>query len=141
MVRLGLEHGASNSELRKGERRCGECGSPFRPKRHDQVFCSGPCRFADHNRAMQRGREAYRAMYHWRHGAGKGERGSLIGTVSAMAKRWIEEDQEAGRGPPPLPEDMVLRRMNARTGYVRQAGAGYVHNPDKAAKVLKELAG
>lgn len=121
-------------------RQCSECAGQFIPIRHDQVFCSKECRFADHNRAMQRGREAYRAMYHWRLGAGKGQRGSLIGTVSAMAKRWVEEDRAAGRSPPPLPEDMLLRRQNARLGYVKIVGAGYRHDEAGAERVLKELA-
>lgn len=120
-------------------RNCTECGKPFTAKRHDQTFCSPACRFADHNRAMQRGREAYRAIYHWRLGHGKGERGTLIGTISELAKRWVEEDKAAGRRAPPLPEDMLLRLQNARTGYVRKPGAGYRHDPEAANKTIKEL--
>lgn len=130
---------ASNSELQKGERRCGECGGPFKARRHDQVFCSPECRFEDHNRAMRRGREAYRAIYHWRLGHGKGQRGSLIGTISAMAKQWVDEDRLAVRGAPPLPEDMRLRQENARTGYVKRPGRGYVKDEEAALAVLTEL--
>lgn len=120
---------------------CTECAKPFTRKRHDQVFCSPECRFADHNRAMQRGREAYRAMYHWRLGQGKGQRGSLIGTISAMAKQWVEEDKAAGRNPPPFPEELAMRRMNARTGYVKERGGQrYVKDEVRAAAVLTELA-
>ena len=133
MVRLGLPAAP------KGQRVCGECGSPFIPKRHDQAFCSPQCRFADHNRAMQRGREAYRALYHWVLGNGRGQRGSLIGTVSGLARKWVAEDREAGRLPPPLPEDLVLRRQNARTGYVKVTGKGYVKDPAKAEAVLREI--
>lgn len=127
--------------LPKGQRQCGECGSAFTPRRHDQVFCSPGCRFDDHNRAMQRGREAYRAIYHWRLGHGKGQRGSLIGTISALAKLWVEGDRAAGRHAPPLPEDMQLRLVNARTGYVKKPGSQrYVRDPAAAEAVLEELA-
>jgi hypothetical protein len=119
---------------------CSECGKPYTRKRHDQVFCSGSCRFEDHNRAMRRGREAYRAIYHWRLGQGKGQRGSLIGVISALGKRWVEEDKEQGRSPPPLPEEMVTRRQAARTGYVRKPGRAYVRDEAKAARVMEELA-
>lgn len=121
-------------------RHCTECGQPFKVKRFDQVFCSGACRFADHNRAMQRGREAYRAMYHWRLGQGKGQRGSLIGTISNMAKLWVEEDKLAGRNPPPFPEELNTRRQSARLGYVRKRGQGYVKDHHAAEAVLTELA-
>jgi hypothetical protein len=90
---------------------------------------------------MQRGREAYRAMYHWRLGQGKGQRGTLIGTISAMAKQWVEEDKACGRAPPPFPEELALRRQNARTGYVKERGGQrYVHDPKAAEAVLTELA-
>lgn len=124
----------------KGERTCSECSKGFLPKRHDQVFCSPGCRFEDHNRAMQRGREAYRAIYHWRLGHGKGQRGSLISTISTMAKQWVDEDKAAGRSAPPLPEDMALRLQNARMGYVRVPGRAYVKDELAAAAVVTELA-
>lgn len=132
MVRLGVA-------VAGGGRLCAECGQPFTARRHDQLFCSGPCRFEDHNRAMKRGREAYRAMYHWRLGQGKGQRGSLIGTISAMAKLWVDEDRAAGRQPPPIPEELVTRRQNARSGYVRVTGQGYVKDVPGAEAVLREL--
>jgi hypothetical protein len=91
------------------------------------------------NLAIKRGREAYRALYHWRYGQGKGQRASLLGTISTMAKRWVEEDKAAGRAPPPLPEDMALRLQNARMGYVRIVGAGYVKDQAKAETVIAEL--
>jgi hypothetical protein len=129
-----------SAALQRGERLCGECQSGFVPIRHDQVFCSKACRFANHNRAMQRGREAYRAIYHWRLGHGKGQRGSLISTISEMAKRWVEEDRGAGRSAPPLPEDMLLRLQNARTGYVKEKhGMSYRHDPEAAVAVVTEL--
>jgi predicted nucleic acid-binding Zn ribbon protein len=122
-------------------RHCPECGQPFTRKRHDQSFCSPECRFEDHNRAMRRGREAYRAIYHWRLGQGKGQRGSLIGVISAMGKAWVEEDRAKGRGAPPFPEELVMRRINAKTGYVKERGGQrYVKDHKAAEAVLTELA-
>lgn len=88
---------------------------------------------------MLRGREAYRALYHWRLGHGKGARGSLLSTITWMVKGWVEEDRAAGRSPPPLPEDMVTRLQGAKQGYVKKPGRGYVRDEAAAAAVVTEL--
>lgn len=136
MVNLGVSTGPG--ELPRGHFPCAECRTVFPRRRHDQVFCSPECRFADHNRAMQRGREIYRMAYHWVMGAGP-ERRSLINDLSRAARDWRDADREAGRAPPPIPEALQRRVEGARMGYVRKKGRGYVKDVAGAERVMKEL--
>ena len=83
------------------ERLCKECGKSYMPRRLDQVFCSKPCKTDEQNRALVRGKQAYRMLYHWRLGNGKGSAGSLLGEASRLARSWVEQDRKEGRLPPP----------------------------------------
>jgi len=85
-------------------RPCENCGKPFSPVRHDQVFCSRPCKVEEHNRELTRAKAIYREVYHWRKARGSGRMGKLLGCVSRKMDEFIAEDVRLGRQPPPLPQ-------------------------------------
>lgn len=86
------------------QRPCENCGKPFPPVRHDQVFCSRACKIEEHNRELSRAKAIYREVYHWRKARGSGRMGKLLGCVSRKVDEFIAEDVKAGRQPPPLPQ-------------------------------------
>lgn len=45
---------------------CDECGTPFYPKRCDQIFCSIACKATRHKRRSQGGAKLYDAVMKWR---------------------------------------------------------------------------
>lgn len=85
-------------------RNCTHCATSFTPRRHDQVFCSGPCKVDAGNLELKRARILYRELYHWRKARGRGQMGKLLGDVSRVMDGYIAEDRAQGRPPPPLPE-------------------------------------
>jgi hypothetical protein len=92
------------------ERKCLECGDTFTPKREDQRYCiarSPKCRLEAHNRELVRGREIYRAAYHWILSNGKGENAWLLTEVSRKIRQWRDEDRAEGREPPPFPNHII----------------------------------
>jgi predicted nucleic acid-binding Zn ribbon protein len=102
-------------------RSCSECSSEFQPIRVDQHFCSAACRNLEHNRELVRGREVYRAAYHWILSNGKGENAWLLTEVSRMIRRWRDADREEGRAPPPFPVDIIKGVKYGRVSTGRSA--------------------
>lgn len=105
-------------------KRCLECKTYFIPKRIDQHYClekSPKCRLEAHNRELVRGREIYRAAYHWILSNGKGENAWLLTEVSRKIRQWRDEDRAAGREPPPFPNHIIKGVMYGRVSTGRGA--------------------
>lgn len=78
---------------------CRNCGTPYLPRRIDQVHCGKACNSEATNRDMLRGRRLLAYAYNWRKARGKGKKedfAALCRELDAM----IREDREAGRKGP-----------------------------------------
>jgi hypothetical protein len=79
-------------------RTCPECQTPFPVRRPSVDFlCSSACNTKATNREMVRARRLYRALYDWRIRRDP----DAWRWICREIARWREEDQAAGRGPPP----------------------------------------
>ncbi len=79
--------------------KCGHCGTPYKPLRSDQRYCSTKCNSDATNLAMKRGREIYPWVYDWRKARGKNKK-EAFAAFCRVADRWAREDREAGRPAP-----------------------------------------
>lgn len=85
--------------MRASTFKCPECGTIAERKRVDQVTCSSACNYQLENRAGRRAKVLYRCLYWWRF-----NRKSAVDDLRFICREirsWIDEDREAGRGPPP----------------------------------------
>lgn len=90
------------------ERTCAYCGAPFKTPQTGALFCSRAHKTAYANMEAARGKQLYRLVYHWAM-AGKGpEAGKAMGDLAWLARKYVAEDREDGRAPPPYgPSDMA----------------------------------
>lgn len=79
-----------------GRRTCLECLKPFAVKKHEQRFCSTPCRKGFHRRREQRGAEMYDLVMAWRHDR-KGHGPAALAYLCGMATGFRADDLKAGR--------------------------------------------
>lgn len=87
---------------------CAHCGASFETRQPNALFCSRKCKTDAANREAARGKQLYRLVYHWAM-AGKGPgAGKAMGDLAWLARRYVQEDREEGRQPPPYgPTDMA----------------------------------
>lgn len=83
-------------------RRCPECGEPFRATHGRQAFCSTAHKETFHNRKQKRGKVVMSLAQVWR--AGKNGKGGdnaryAFAEMCALLDKWNAEDKAAGRRP------------------------------------------
>ncbi len=79
--------------------RCPWCRTPFKVRRHDQVFCSKTCNAEARKLELKRAVAVYRALYWWRLCRKTGAADLLF--VCREIASWILEDRLSQRLPPP----------------------------------------
>lgn len=77
---------------------CAECGDSFQPRRHDEYFCSIPCRKTFDNRAMTRGRDLYHLFMVMRYERGLAKALGVWAIICRMAMEWRKQDNEERDG-------------------------------------------
>jgi predicted nucleic acid-binding Zn ribbon protein len=91
---------------------CKECGSPYRPHREDQVFCSFTCRSTHHRLRAQRGTILYDIALNWR----KNRNDDALKDIRQLVDEWIR-DQDIRKG-----EHRIIRKtFEAHRGRLHPA--------------------
>ena len=76
-------------------RRCRQCGSPFLPRRPEQIFCNKACKRAWHSWREARGARAIELLIRWRANRKVGSLSALARFADEVVADW--RDHEAGR--------------------------------------------
>jgi len=92
---------------------CPACSITFTPRRYDQSNCSRACKNTADNLAAARAKSVYQELYHWAKNSGRNGYGSCLTDLSKMARKWVKEDEEAGRAPPAIPMRIQNEQLTA----------------------------
>ena len=101
-------------------RRCPECGEPFRATHGRQAFCTTAHKETFHNRQQKRGKVMMSLAQVWRAGKRKASDDSrfAFAEMCALLDGWNRDDNAAGRRP-----DIMVKNRRAAGWSAADVGA------------------